>query len=338
MKRHLFISLALVMGWGMMLTILTSCNGDVFVDDMGISGQKLELPTDGTVRTIDFKDENWNIAGVYEAGLETDDIFLNSIKGEVYDDRGYLLSSDEPLRGDGLVKLVARHPLMALTIERTTPRQLRFTATENPTGWPLNIDVVVEDDLVRQRIRLTLLPSEPYRLDSIDYELTGWFYDDNICMNLPSDQFSNPTDHELTACFTPYADCAEECSFMVDAPGSLNIFGKEPPLVPLVNLNAEGFPYITDRSVPFTWEVQRFKLPDEMLDVREAVVLAPGETCYTDCTVWFTYTGFIYRAWATHPRTGRQQALTGRLELTRPTRYDFKTTPSYDYPKTYATE
>lgn len=309
-------SLSALVAAVLILPGLLACNGDVFIDDFAPDKESVLLSSDGHARVIDFKADNWDVFDVYTLDGDV-------IKGDVYDADGQRLGDDPMYVEPGWTKFVLDHPTVTLTVERTKGDKLRVTSTENASGQPFECFVDVGNDYDRRSIRVEVEPSEAYRLDSIVYQMNSWMVQDSVPWGVKS-ELMIPYSYEepQTKVITPYDRQAYQLQFTCYEEDAFAIFGGEEWQVPVPDADEISWGlYMTDRKIPLDTDVHYLSVPDSLLDITEEVTVPANYPCVIYSRWWYKYYGVYYKAYASHPRTGRSRVIEGVLDLYRPQAY-----------------
>lgn len=338
MKRF-FPSFSTLLAVPVLAALLCGCNPDVFIDDFAPSAEDVQLATDGSDVVIDFKTSDWRVNGIW---LRTD--FTQSVDGGnyealtgcIYSPDGTLIARDTELycRDTDPVRLVVDHPRLALTVERTSGRQLHLYGAENISLDMMQMQLLVGDEYTSRTISLRLDPSPRYRVDSIVYSLDSWYeFQDNSIVRQAAVSPINGTDHPWSYPLHPY----ERFHRMVTFAGGdqwttpidvslFQMFGTEMPVLPVPELDKYDRPRLMGTEFPLSGETYELPVSDELLAVTDTVVVPPGKIvdCIVKCS--FRYTGIPYELHASCLQTGRRRVLKGRMDLYDPKDYSFSTT------------
>lgn len=309
--------------WGVVVltaVLFASCNDDVFVENITPEVTKLQMPADGSTRSIGFQSGDWELWGM---SFVNNPLYFDLLRGNIYDLQGQLLAADTVLCGGGWWKWELEHSTLALTVERPSAKELRVTAEENITSSPVSLNLFVGNERDTYTICLDIAPTaEPYRLDSIVYSTGHWLQQDSLEVQGEAFALINPVDHVSVFEVYPYRKSAYEVNFTCEELPGLSFLGEKPPLAPLIDTGQYGIPAIADGQLPYTLTVQRFALPLALQGQKEEVEVEANETVNGKVRLWYAYYGFPYRAYAIHPLTGRRRVLTGLLEFRWPVGYE----------------
>ena len=166
--------------WGVVVltaVLFASCNDDVFVENITPEVTKLQMPADGSTRSIGFQSGDWELWGM---SFVNNPLYFDLLRGNIYDLQGQLLAADTVLCGGGWWKWELEHSTLALTVERPSAKELRVTAEENITSSPVSLNLFVGNERDTYTICLDIAPTaEPYRptcLHNFSLYLDGKWY------------------------------------------------------------------------------------------------------------------------------------------------------------------
>lgn len=309
------------------VTILYSCNNEVFISDFAPSVNEVRLSEKDSVSEIGFDSSNWDILSVFF--IDKDSV-NNSIKGDIYGHDGNLVYKDSYLYTNGLelVKLVVSHPDIKLTIERKDAKHLVLSNSENMDYETKRIYLNIGNLYSSNHVSVDIEPSSRYNLDSIVYMVSSYSVMDSMIQKKDVYGCINPTENVSTFDVYPYKNFKIQYSFVnehewwktVLTEKQLKIFGKDAPKVP-VPVISQGILAMSTVTLPLSADIQNLPLPEEMLEIKETVSVSPNKqrTCRINC--WYKSYGVRFNIYASHPITGEKRILEGLLNIYYPQSY-----------------
>lgn len=296
------------------------CNSDVFIDEFLPESSSVVVERSEAVSKIRFKAANWDIWSV--AGSAQSDMGLMTLYGDIYDLNGNIVSHNQPLGGEGLLKMVYNDGLVDFRIERNDYRGLDVLFSENLYDRPYGVQIYVGNDYESGTVEVTFNPSEKYRIDSVVYrwnEFVFWnnsveekdaFTVDNTASPKPTSVIVSPFQHaKRTIRIWPddyFNDCREQ------------IFGVPLPEIAIPDVE-NSVPVDKGSSARFVQDDQRLPLPfpdDEKVEV----VVKPYERLRIEVSLVLEQFHVPYTVYATGP-AGRQRTFSGTLYSTLPYKY-----------------
>lgn len=300
--------------------VTVGCNSDVFIDDFLPEAPSVVVERSETVSKIRFKAANWDIQSIM--GSAQSDMGLMTLYGDIYDAEGNLVTRNQPLYGDGLLKMVYDDGLVDFRIERNDYRGLDVLFGENLRDRPYDVQIYVGNEYESGTVEVTFNPSEKYRVDSVVYrwdefdfwnnsaEMADAFTIDNTASSEPTSVIVSPFQHaKRTVRFWPddFNDRREE------------IFGVPLPEIGIPDVE-NALPVSKGSSARFARGDQQLPLPFPD-DEKAEVTVKPHERRHIE--VWLIYERFHvpYTVYASSPATGRQRTFSGTLHSSVPYKY-----------------
>lgn len=158
----LFIDLAITI---LMLSVLYSCNADVFVDDFRTVDSAVSLDGSGDSAIIKFASPNWDYLELYIY----DNILMDAFK--VYDENNNLVTENQNPYLKGLGKIVCDENRINFMIERSNPKELKITVKKNVRPTHLYLILLASNEYERQEIHVDISPSHRHVIDRSAYSL-----------------------------------------------------------------------------------------------------------------------------------------------------------------------
>ena len=149
----------------LLISVLPSCNNDIFVDDFKPDVEQLSLSGEGDAYTVHFKSADWDML---DMGLPYDENLVRTVTplgGEPYE--GYILKGDGCISAaNGGTDIVVTRSGSEMKVEvryaiGTTPLRIWLTATNSVTNDVHSMEVVVD------RVG-------GYEILDVDYNLDTW--------------------------------------------------------------------------------------------------------------------------------------------------------------------
>ncbi len=299
--------------------VTVGCNSDVFIDDFLPEAPSVVVERSETVSKIRFKAANWDIQSI--VGSAQSDMGLMTLYGDIYDAEGNLVTRNQPLYGDGLLKMVYDDGLVDFRIERNDYRGLDVLFGENLRDRPYDVQIYVGNEYESGTVEVTFNPSEKYRVDSVVYrwdefdfwnnsaEMADAFTIDNTASSEPTSVIVSPFQHaKRTVRFWPddFNDRREE------------VFGVPLPEIGIPDVK-DGVPVLAESSARFVRDDQRLSLPFPD-DEQVTVTAKPHERLNVEVYLSLEQFCVPYTVYASGP-AGRQRAFTGTLRSSLPYGY-----------------
>ncbi len=290
------------------------CNSGVFVDEFLPESPSVVVERSGEASKIRFKAANWDILS--SVGGST------TLYGEIYDMNGNLVSRNQPLYGDGLLKMVYDDGLVDFRIERNDYRQLDIFFGENLYDRPYEVLIYVGNDYESGTVGVTFNPSEKYRVDSVAYQWDAFSFSDNSAETKDSFTINNSSSTEpATVVVYPYKNEHRTVEFFSNAYDDRReeILGVSLPKIEIPDVE-EGLPVRKGTTASFVRQEQRLPLPFPD-GVEAEVTLKPGEHKRVEVSVVYERFSVPYTVYASSPATGRQRTFSGKLYSSLPYKY-----------------
>lgn len=307
-----------------MLLCLSACNDEVFIDKLAPSVSEMSVPSDGSTVRMDLGTDDWDIYSVSAEG--------ETLYGDVYDLNGTLLAGNSPLKGDGLVRMVSRHPVVDFVLERTCGNELQLTVNENPGARAFPLSVSVHNRYESRTLHLTLEPSEPYRLDSITYRLDSYGARPNLSYG-PANSTVVLTNRDsgtpLTWTMYPYKKAPGFVRFSVWGEGSLDLFGAEGVLVRIPEPK-KILVFLSKETYPLSQKYISVPIYEKLYAVADTVTVPPFKNMLLESEVEYEAKEFSCNLYVTHPRTGRKRHIEAMCERVDPVDYTLEKTEFAD--------
>lgn len=304
------------------LLCLSACNDGVFVEKLTLSVSGMSVPSDGSTVRVDLSTDDWEIASV-ATGNGTDWLY-----GNVYDLEGKQVAANSPLKGNGLVRMVSRHPVVDFVLERPCGNELQLTVKENPGREAFPLFVTVRNQYESHTLSFALEPSEPYCLDSITYRLDSYgvrpdlsYGPANSSVVLTNRESALPLRHEVY----PYQKASGFVKFTVWGKGSLDLFGKEGILVHIPE-PGQFFVFLSKDTYRLSTEYISVPIYEKLYTVVDTLTVPPFKNMLLQTEVEYEAKEISCELYATHPRTGGKKHITAICDRVDPVDYTLEQT------------
>lgn len=291
------------------LSGLYSCNGDIFVDDFRTSDSELTLDGNGDAAIIKFADSNWDYLGLYIY----DDSFIGTFK--VYDENDNLITENQTPYLKGLGKIVCDEDRTDFIIERSNPKELKITVGENVRSNHFHLILIASNEYEMQEIYVDISPSDRYVLDRITYSLD--MYSHTRRTEKKTFVQYNGWDIDYPYPLKPYENVAYEVTFKSYMPEAFQLLGEDNLTVAIPSMENEDLD-MYGKQAQYTSIQQTLPFPNTE---QTEVPIPPFTTQRINLSIICEWFETDYTLYATHPKTGKQRVITGKLESKMPVSY-----------------
>ena len=297
----------------LILLVLDSCNGDVFVDDFRTSDSALTLDGNGDVATIRFASANWDLLRMYNY----DENFSHPYK--VFDANGHLTMTDQIPYLKGLGKIVCDGKLISFTVDRSNPKELKIVVDENARSTHFRLMLVASNEYEFQEIYIDISPSDRYVFDHITYSLDAYYHGYRTERGMSILNHNN-SDTPYSFLMFPYENVHCSVMFRSNMPEAFQLLGEGNPAVEIPGME-DGRLVMNGKQVQYTSKEQTWPFPN----TEQKEVSVPPHV-YQRITPLIEYDWFEteYTLYATHPKTGKQRIITGMLQSRVPGKYEIE--------------
>jgi len=150
------------------LLLFTSCNNDVFIDELKASATELQMAGNGDSTTVNINSWDWYITSVDQPNNPTASQFY----GKIYDEDGKKISEyDLPFFQHGVLKgkLVYSGSRNGFSVTRLKDKSLDIHLDENLNDSAFKFTIWVSNRYKTIPINITQSPSDGYVFDHITY-------------------------------------------------------------------------------------------------------------------------------------------------------------------------
>jgi len=241
-----------------MLIVLSSCNNDVFVDELKVSDTDIQMSGEGDSIIVEMSTPVW-------------DIYTVNFEKEVLSTRSYLNENDS-ISYNGVVK--------GFTVKRIDDRHLSIRVDENLSKEDFKFNITMGDNFKTILIHVTQSPSAGYDFDHITYTFLPGSYAISL-KQVSSIVFDNKSDSPITSVVSFFHDQSQKITFSSANPKAFTFLSSafQVDIPSYVSESKDGTLQLSGKKASFNDSIQNMALP--FTDVSKSIVLQPGATRVT---------------------------------------------------------
>lgn len=322
MKTILFMSYKIDISlYLVLLFLLTGCNNDVFIENfLPEKPKEITLSESEPAKEMDFKAKNWRLFSVM---TQAEDGSFHDVSANAYTLEGKPRHMPLDEEQTGIVSYA--DDFIDFKVEKRSATNLKFVLNENLMNENSEFYIAVGNNYKTEVIKLSLTPTNKYRIDSVVYDWSKFKIHDGVIEETESFVINNEQSAvAVTTTVYPFKKAKRKVLFYNATRYQWNeemfkkLLGIPLPQITLPDI-ADSNPVLLDTKVPFGIEEQQIEITSVNKELAKDITIDAHDKRQISVLIDIQKYSVPYKVYISNPGTGKKRVFSGELMSSCPT-------------------
>ena len=317
MPYKIDISLYLVL-----LFLLTGCNNDVFIENfLPEKPEVITLSESEPAKEMNFKAKNWRLFSVMTRAEDSSSFHDVSANAYTLDGKPTHMPLDEGQTG--IVSYA--DDIIDFQVEKRSATNLKFVLNENLMNENSEFYIAVGNNYKTEVIKLSLTPTNKYRIDSIVYDWSKFKIHEGVIEETESFVINNEQSATpVTTTVYPFKRAKRKVLFYGTSSYSWDeelfkkVLGNPLPQITIPDI-ADSKPVLLNTKIPFGIEEQQIDIASVNKELAKDVIIDAHDKRQISVLIDMEKYSVPYKVYISNPKTGKKRVFSGELMSSYPT-------------------